>query len=150
MFNATNGNDVRIGGYGKDYIFGLGGNDYLYGRQGDDLLFGGSGNDRLVGSSSYFSRDRDRLWGGSGRDRFVLGNRWGSFYRGSGYAIIEDWEGGVDKIELGRASGRYFIRTQNITGSSALDTAIYYNNDLIGVIEDSTNVSIGRGDFVFA
>ena len=149
-YSDYSGRDWLYGGAGNDKIWGENGDDLLYGQQDDDLLFGGRGNDKLSGSSSFFSNERDLLWGGSGSDRFVLGSNKGSFYQGSGYAIIKDWEGGVDKIVLGRSSGRYSTRSQNIRGGAEMDTGIYHNDDLIGVIEDSTNVSSRRGDFVFA
>ncbi|NJN00059.1 MAG: hypothetical protein HC800_25570 [Phormidesmis sp. RL_2_1] len=82
--------------------------------------------------------------------QFILGSSQGSFYQGGGYAIIKDWQAGLDSILLGRTSGRYSTRSQNLTGGTALDTGIYHNSDLIGVIEDSTNVSVSRGDFAFA
>lgn len=147
--NDLQGNDQLYGENGKDTLWGEGGNDRLFGGQHDDLLFGGSGDDQLRGTDSFSSSDRDQLFGGAGRDQFILGSSQGSFYQGSGYAIIKDWQAGLDRILLGRTSGSYSTQSQRLSGGSALDTAIYHNNDLIGVIEDSTNVSVERGDFAF-
>ena len=144
------GNDRLLGGAGKDRLWGEGGNDQLFGGQHDDLLFGGSGNDQLAGTDSFVSNERDQLFGGAGRDWFILGSSQGSFYQGRGYAVIKDWQAGLDKILLGRTTGRYSTKVQSLSGGTALDTGIYHNNDLVGVIEDSTNVSASRGDFAFA
>ncbi|MEL6938948.1 MAG: hypothetical protein AAFO84_07120 [Cyanobacteria bacterium J06598_1] len=142
--------DKLYGGDGKDLLYGQGGSDLLYGNKGDDIIFGGRGNDFIYGTDDKQTRDRDRLFGGEGADRFVLGDKKRSFYKGSGYALIEDWEGGVDKIRLGGGGGRYTMRTRKITGKNALDTGIYHNGDLIGVVVDSTDVMSSRGDFVSA
>ena len=34
-------------------------------------------------------------------------------------------------------------KNRNYSGSSALDTGIYYNNYLIGIVEDTTDVRLG-------
>ena len=149
-FATWNSHDRLLGGSGNDRLWGENGNDVLLGQQHDDILFGGNGNDQLAGSDSFVSNERDQLYGGAGWDRFILGNAQGSFYQGSGYAIIKDWQAGVDKIQLGRTNGRYSLGTGNFSGGVAQDTGIYHNGDLVGVIEDSTNVSATRGDFVFA
>jgi Ca2+-binding RTX toxin-like protein len=58
------GDDVLVGGAGRDSLFGDDGNDYLVGGAGNDLLLGGAGDDRLLGGNV-----RDLLIGGRGADR---------------------------------------------------------------------------------
>ncbi|MGB7086273.1 MAG: M10 family metallopeptidase [Phormidesmis sp.] len=134
---------------GHDSITGSAQSDRLWGGDGNDMLTGGGGDDRLAGSDRIVSNEQDHLYGGAGRDSFILGSNQGSFYQGNGHAVIKDWQAGQDKILLGRTSGRYSTQFQKLSGGAALDTGIYHNNDLIGVIEDSTNVSVARGDFAF-
>jgi Ca2+-binding RTX toxin-like protein len=154
----TNGNDVLYGGSGNDTIYGYGGDDFLSGRAGNDRLYGGDGNDRLYdggGGNDYLSGgngndilngygaktgEYDTLVGGAGSDTFLLGDRTsGVFYQGTGYTTITDFRSGVDKIEL--RSGNYTLQYKNWSGSSAMDTGIYYGSDLIAVLQDTTNVT---------
>jgi Ca2+-binding RTX toxin-like protein len=140
------GNDLLFGGSGNDRLYGEDDNDLLYGQRGDDLLHGGWGNDYLDGYSGGGSgTDRDTLEGGYGADTFGLGYRSsGAYYLGSGYATIVDfqrWEG--DKFRAYGSSNNYRLDySQNFSGTNALDTLIYYNGDLIAVVQDTTNVSL--------
>ena len=150
--------DLLYGGEGKDTLYGEGGNDALYGQEGDDIIYGGSGNDYIAGTSEKRTRDgkarprgdRDKLYGGDGRDYFVLGEKQGAFYRGSGYAIIKDWESGFDKLQLGRGGGRYTFDSKRMLGGRSLDGVVYHNKDLIGVVEDIGNSGLSQSDFVLA
>ncbi|HEY9607429.1 MAG TPA: hypothetical protein V6C85_37940, partial [Allocoleopsis sp.] len=113
---------------------------------------GGNGVDYLNGYSTSLTggTEYDTLVGGAGTDYFILGGSWGVSYQGSAYATIADWNPAQDLIEVRGSSSQYSLVTGNFSaGSSATDTAIYYNStDLIGVVQDSTNVSISR-DFIF-
>jgi serralysin len=155
------GDDWLYGGSGNDGLFGdevigsVSGNDTLYGGDGNDLIYGGKGDDKLYGdagddflngyqSGSY--GERDTLTGGTGADTFGLGynGSWSEVgYSGdgsAGYAVITDfkyWEG--DKVRLGGTESNYQLKLENWSGSSSLDTAIYYGTDLIGVVQDTTN-----------
>jgi Ca2+-binding RTX toxin-like protein len=146
------GNDKLYGEAGNDTLLGSDGNDSLYGGTGTDSLNGGAGNDFLNGGgSSYNSSEYDTLTGGGGADRFALGDSSGSFYLGAGYATITDfqWSEG-DKIQIYGSSSNYTLdKNSNWSGSSALDTAIYKNGDLIAVVQDSTNVYLNY-DFISA
>jgi Ca2+-binding RTX toxin-like protein len=161
---ANEGNDTLNGGGGDDFLYGyesnntlLGGrgNDTLWADEGNDTLWGGNGNDYLRGFGYYDRAERDTLIGGVGADTFALGFQWvGTFYLGEGYATITDFRGRQgDKIEVigGDSSviSRYSLdKSLNFSGSSALDTGIYYLGDLIGVVQDTTHVSIAA-DFNF-
>ncbi|MFH7243978.1 MAG: calcium-binding protein [Spirulina sp.] len=152
------GNDTLDGGSGSDSIYGGSGNDVLYGGSGHDYLSGGSGSDLLVGESGndtlvgygFGLAEYDTLSGGSGADLFVLGDASGVYYLGAGYATITDFnylEG--DKIQVAGSSSNYSLSFQNWSGGFALDTLIYFGSDLIGVVQDNTNV-IPYFDFVSA
>lgn len=143
---ATSSKDIIVGNNADNILYGLGGNDYLVGGSGSDSLTGGSGSDRLVGYSS--GTEYDVLTGGSGNDVFVLGNSSNAFYQGNGYAKITDFNGIYDYIEVKGSSSQYSLGFGNWVGNSAQDTAIFYGNDAIAVVQDNTNVSINN-DFLF-
>jgi serralysin len=109
-------------------------------------LSGSTGNDILNGYSS--GTEYDTLAGGTGSDTFVLGSSTSVYYQGSGYAVITDWDYTSDFIQAHGSSSQYSLVQENWAGTSALDTAIYYGSDLIGVVQDSTNVQFSR-DFLF-
>lgn len=140
--------DILYGGDGKDVLGGNEGNDILYGNSGNDTLYGGYGNDTLNGYGS--GTDIDYLFGEYGRDTFVLGDKTtGVYYRGSGYAVIGDFEFG-DTIQLRGSSSQYTLnKSQNWDNTFGLDTQIFYGNDLIGVVLNNTSVNFSRGDFTF-
>jgi Ca2+-binding RTX toxin-like protein len=156
------GNDRLVSGDGNDTLDGGDGNDYLYSKDGDDLLIGGDGNDYL--QDYYLGNDtliggagNDYIAGGSGNDTFTGGTGADSFnvaYEAylptSSYDTITDFsrnEG--DKIFVyGNRSDYSLDQTKNISAGSALDTAVYYRNDLIAVLQDTTQVSLAA-DFLF-
>jgi Ca2+-binding RTX toxin-like protein len=145
------GADIAFASVDNDTLFGGDGHDVLYGGDGDDSLNGGNGNDFLRGYSGSTS-NRDTLTGGFGADVFHLGREGYNVpigYLGFGYATITDFkrqEG--DKIEISGSIGDYIlIKSQNFSGTSALDTAIYRYGDLIAVVQDTTNVNASL-DFV--
>lgn len=149
--NGGNGHDYLNGWSGDDYLLGGKGNDEIYGGTGWDTLSGGKGSDYLdgYGGSSYYS-EYDTLTGGAGADTFVLGNYYGASYLDYGYATITDfkWEE-YDTIQVYGNSYDYELDTSyNWSGGTAYDTAIYYQNDLIGVVEDRTDLLLNV-DFTF-
>jgi Ca2+-binding RTX toxin-like protein len=137
---------------GDDFLYGEDGDDKLYGGGGNDTLYGGSGNDRLDGyatSGTGSVSTYDSLSGGTGADTFVLGGWWGVSYQGTGFAVITDFnysEG--DKFQIKGSSDQYSLKSEDLSyGSSSLDTGIYYGSDLIGIVQDTTNVILSV-DFV--
>ncbi|MGB5962043.1 MAG: DUF4347 domain-containing protein [Coleofasciculaceae cyanobacterium] len=156
------GDDIITGGAGDDILYGCGGSDRILGQNGDDYLVGGSGNDTLLGGTgndvldgSGYWQDLDVLTGGTGADYFILGsNR--VYYRGDGFATITDFSSTQgDGIQLLGDSSQYQLRQENLVGTGALDTSIYYvgngfgfTDNLIAVVQDSVNVSLDQ-DFVF-
>ncbi len=146
---GRNGNDYLDGGTGNDYLGGESGNDTLLGGSGNDFLSGGIGNDRLTGSTSraFNSLEYDTLVGGSGLDIFVLGESAGNYYQGGGYALITDYNGAYDYIQIKNTRTLSLSYANLGFGSSALDTAIYQSGDLIGVVQD--NISIALTSYYF-
>lgn len=147
-------NDNVYGGSGNDLLLGDTGNDFLVGDSGSDKLIGGSGNDILRGFSGGYNQEIDTLSGGEGSDVFMLGDTSGVFYLGgrtkssqdASYALITDWNA-TDYIQAYSSSRYQLVKNKNWFGSSANDTGIYVGNDLIGVIQDSTNIS--SKNFIF-
>jgi Ca2+-binding RTX toxin-like protein len=144
--------DILYGGNGNDtlgnaYLKGEPGNDEMYGGRGNDELYGGDGDDLLNGYGGDWS-ERDTLMGGANADKFVLGTTDNAFYSGDGiwgYATIVDFHKNSqgDQILVHGIKDDYRLGTSsNFSGDSTLlDTAIYYKNDLIGVVVDSTYTS---------
>jgi serralysin len=140
------GNDYLNGGSGNDYFNGGAGNDAMYGGSGSDTLLGSSGNDRLVGYAS--GTEYDILTGGTGTDTFVLGQSSGAFYQGNGYATITDFNWVYDYFQVKGVASQYSLQFANWIGGASQDTAIYYGNDAISLVQDTTNVNFAR-DFIF-
>lgn len=153
------GNDFLAGYEGRDTLLGGDGNDTLgdwyHGEPGTDSLNGGAGNDVLYGYGGGV--EYDTLTGGGGADKFVLGHATQSafssqyvYYLGSGYATITDfnWAEG-DKFQAYGNSTDYELRFGNATNSSADNrTLIYYQNDLIAIVQNTRDVIIAE-DFNF-
>ncbi|MEW6493242.1 MAG: M10 family metallopeptidase [Cyanobacteriota bacterium] len=154
------GNDSLDGGAGNDSLKGEAGNDTLLGGTGTDTLVGGSGNDS-INSYGGITGEYDILTGDSsssladvqdtsdGADTFILGDAFGAYYLGTGYAIITDfyWDEG-DKFQVYGSESIYSLGVENLFGTSAADTLIYYQSDLIAVVQDTTDVVI-PWDFTF-
>jgi serralysin len=108
--------------------------------QSSNTLVGGFGNDYIT-AYNWTSNEVDILVGGKGSDTFVAGDRYGVHYLNAAVAIVADYnfyEGDVVQLSS-RGSGGYTYRQGNFgLGSSALDTTIYYNNDAIMVLSDTT------------
>ncbi|MEM7061827.1 MAG: calcium-binding protein [Cyanobacteria bacterium P01_B01_bin.77] len=145
------GGDDRIkAGSGTDKIFGGTGKDVMFGGTGSDRLFGEEGDDALIGFGGS-TADHDSMTGGAGADTFYLGNARTVFYTtGNTFGRIMDFsraEG--DKVAVSGDPGGYQLdKTASVIGSrSALDTRILFNGDVIGVIADTTDISL-TADFV--
>ena len=153
-----NDDDRLYGSSGEDYLYGDSGNDRLYGGNHDDKLYGGSGDDQLSGGygndilNGYQrgSSQIDTLTGGGGDDTFVLGGSWGVSYLREGYAVLKDWNHTRDSIEVAGSARDYSFGLGHWGGSSALDIGLFYQNNAIAVIHDSTsfNINIEELDFV--
>lgn len=133
------GNDYIHGGYANDSLYGEDGNDTLNGGFGDDYIHGGSGKDTLNGEPGY-----DTLYGGSDADLFIVPQ---FSFAGTGYTVISDFKGAEgDKVDLTNSYNNYTYGTGNYAGSSsATDTLIYANGNLIAVVADTNT---GSSSFV--
>ncbi|MEM7641540.1 MAG: tandem-95 repeat protein [Pseudomonadota bacterium] len=92
------GNDLLVGGAGRDVLFGGRGNDRAIGGDGTDVLFGGSGDDWLSGGDGddvlFAGRGRDTIEGGAGND-ILFGGRDSETFRfgeGDGSDVIFGFE----------------------------------------------------------
>ena len=161
------GNDVIGGSEGNDTLSGQEGNDIVAGLGGSDDLKGGKGNDTLTGGGISFTEDRlyvtvdttgiDTLTGGGGNDLFVIGGKSSAtsgevivHYDEAGnndYALITDFDNTQDEIKLGGSIDDYRL------GSSPRDlpegTAIYQDNELIAIIQSSSDLSLSGDYFNF-
>ncbi|QNJ06496.1 hemolysin-type calcium-binding repeat family protein [Synechococcus sp. MEDNS5] len=108
--NAGSGSDVITGNRASNTLNGQAGNDRLYGEGGNDLLIGGGG--------------KDRVWGQGGRDTFRI-------QRGDGYTIIEDFNNGQDRIQLGTGASGLRMRNRGD------DVFLYQRGDLMAIVEDA-------------
>nr|RNJ65253.1 MAG: calcium-binding protein [Leptolyngbya sp. IPPAS B-1204] len=141
VLNGTNNRDRLYGYGGSDSLIGYGGNDALFGGSGSDFLLGGDGIDWLQGGTgSSSTNDRDILDGGrdTWTDYYVLGNQTSSYYTGSGYATLRNFNPAYDYIVVADnfSTARITLSLGQISGSSAADTLIRMNGDLVGVVED--------------
>jgi Ca2+-binding RTX toxin-like protein len=123
--NFTVDNFVNVTGTPNvDVITGNHLDNYLVGGAGNDTLSGGRGNDTLIGvnplSATPGSNETDVLIGGKGRDVFVLGDAATSYYQGTGVALIQDFQQGIDRIQLHGQLSDYSIvgNSINLAGTS--------------------------------
>lgn len=148
--DGDTGNDLLIGEAGNDSLLGWDGNDTLEGGLGNDILRGERGNDVLVGGGFELnSGEKDTLTGGTGADVFILGDSLGAYYEDSfgfgtgSFATITDFnsfEG--DKIQVFGNIADYSLEPFR----GGVD--IVYQGDLIGYIENTSNVIL-ESDFIF-
>ncbi|MCW5733672.1 MAG: matrixin family metalloprotease [Enhydrobacter sp.] len=96
---GLDGDDYMVGGSGTDTLDGGTGSDAMFGGAGNDSLVGGAGADTLVGDAG-----QDRMTGGADVDtfRFALGD---SLATTVGYDTVQDFETGIDRIDLSIFSG---------------------------------------------
>ncbi len=121
------------------------GDDTITGNSASNELNAGRGNDILTGYAD--GSEYDTLTGGSGEDTFVLGNALDVFYKGWGYGTITDFNRFDDEIQLKGSSNLYSLISGNWLGSSAQDTVIRYNGDWIGMVQDTSNLSLTASYF---
>ncbi|NEQ73911.1 MAG: hemolysin [Okeania sp. SIO2C9] len=158
------GNDLIIGRKGDDLLNGDSGNDEINGGSGNDLLNGGSGNDLLNGgrgmdtltgvditSAQPGYNEIDILRGNADADLFILGDSSQVYYTGNGindYARIDTFNSGQgDRIQLSGSSGDYTLE-ENVPGLPK-GTAIYNNDDLVGIVNNVRNMDLNSSDFSF-
>lgn len=145
--------DGAYSGYGNagdNYIGGNSYNNYLSGGYGSDTLnaYGGGTTeyDILYGGNEYSSYDYGYNYDGA--DKYILGDSYGAYYdlnQYYDYALIQDYSKAQgDTVQL-YSYGNYYLGYGDYVGTSATDTAIYASNyygyDLIGIVQDTTDIS---------
>lgn len=146
MITGGTGFDTIFGGSGDDTINGNGGNDALFGGRGDDTIDGGANNDRITGGLGP-----DTLTGGSGADDFIFESVSDSRAGAGNSDTIQDFEVGVDDIDLSLINGLSFADDVTLTTSGG-DTivGIDVNGDDIDDMEIviAGVTGLGASDFI--
>ncbi|MDQ2097644.1 MAG: calcium-binding protein [Tychonema bourrellyi B0820] len=145
--NFTVENFVNVTGTPNvDVLTGNIENNTLVGGDGNDTLSGLAGNDTLIGvnplSATPGINETDTLIGGQGRDIFVLGDATKTYYSGTGFALIQDFELGIDRIQLRGSLSNY-----NIVGNSI---NLAGTSDQIAVLQPGLNAqNLTPDNFLF-
>jgi Ca2+-binding RTX toxin-like protein len=142
FIDASDGNDVVIGGSGDDILFGGEGDDFILGGAGGDTIDAGNGNNYVNGGDG-----RDSIYGGDGRDVLFGGNDNDEIFGGDGDDIISGGAG-ADYIQGDDSSAGdetvvgnlYFVTSDDlILGGEGNDTFV------IGSESNATGVIIEAG-----
>jgi serralysin len=111
ILEGGSGNDILNGNANHDKLHGGFNADTLHGDMGDDILVGGHGDDILLGG-----RGNDTISGSEGADKFLF-NYHNHNTHNRELDIIQDFEGGIDKVE--------------IQGLGSIDAASWFNQVVI-------------------
>lgn len=152
LLDGGKDNDTLVGGTGDDKLYGGKDDDYLYGGSGSDFLSGGGNIDQLIGYG-LTANEIDVLRGDGGQDFFYLGSGLDVYYDGdgnNGYAVIADFTAGSDKIKVMGPLTNYTLQTgfYGAGSSTVQDTAILYNGDAIGIVQDNTTITLTNANFI--
>lgn len=126
---------LEVAGPGDSVIHGTPLDDHLEAGPGssDVRLFGGAGDDRLVAGAG-----ETQMWGGPGADVFV-------FSPGGGRDRINDFEPGIDKIDLSAYPMLYSM--QGLTIEPTHNGARIRVGDDIIIVRNITNQPLTADDF---
>ncbi len=154
---SSYGNNL-VGNGNDNVMIGLWGNDSLYGNAGNDILDGyghgtnGNGNEEYdVLTGDYWFSEPGIQGVSDGADTFVLGSASEVYYVGTslhngGHALVTDFNAGEgDRIQLhntGNPADYTLSQGSSVTGNAALDTQIFYQGNLIGILQDTTSFSL--------
>jgi Ca2+-binding RTX toxin-like protein len=171
VMDGLGGDDYLFGNAGDDILYGWTGNDTVEGGEGSDILYGQDGSDRLIGADyrgNYFDYPEleenryafanepidpdlvevDDFYGGANADTFVLGDYFNAHYRGSGFAVIRDFnpaEG--DKLEVFGELENYSLGTGDLAEDGINDLLLEYQGETIAVLTNYTGNLVAE-DFV--
>ncbi|SDE75149.1 fasciclin domain-containing protein [Ruegeria marina] len=140
------GDDLVVGGAGNDVVTGAAGNDVLVGNEGNDTIYAGAGNDQIFAGAGddvvFFGRgDVDSAYGGTGADVF-------QFHAQDGFARIEDFENGIDRIDVSAFGFSGFADIQdNVFGNS--DRAFVDLGGASFTLVGFDVANLGQEDFIF-
>ena len=136
LVDGGSGNDTIFGGYNNDRLLGGTGNDKLFGEANDDVLHGGAGIDIIAGGTG-----NDNLTGGLGSDKFI-------FAAGDAEDWIEDFENGIDKIDLTSFGLANFAEVRALMHQFGGHTSIVFGDgDKLKLI-DLKLINIDATDFI--
>ena len=136
---SIDGDDMLIGGTGKDTIQGNGGNDTIFGDGGIDDIDGGAGNDTINGGGGgdiIFGDLGDDTIDGSGGDDVILGGRGDDDLNGGG---------GNDTVDGGEGNDTIRGAADNDTLNGGLGNDTIYGNGGIDTIDGGEGDDIIRG-----
>ncbi|MDJ0843102.1 calcium-binding protein [Crocosphaera sp.] len=147
-----------IGGAGNDFIDGVAGDDTLIGGDGFDVLFGGNGADTLTGVDPNSLQpgfgEVDILQGDDlsspSADLFVLGDQNKVYYLNPNpsnpgnqdYALILDFQTGIDQVQLKGSPGNYTFTFSPTLSSVDINYVSGSTSDLIGIVNTPFNPAI--------
>ena len=123
-----------------DRIVGTEENDVLTGTAGNDFISGNGGDDTINGYGGSVG-ELDILTGGAGADTFVI-DMASYAYADDGYAVITDFQPGIDRLDLTGFEELVTLGTYN--NDNEIHTLIYENDDLLGVIQ---GIELSQNDF---
>lgn len=184
IFGNDLNNSIIVNGFSNQAVDAGGGQDYLKagasgsimrGGADDDILEGGNGRDNLSGDGGSDALNGvgfrsttngvgtvDILTGGAGSDHFWLGNGLHVYYSDNNahtsgtndYAVITDFQSGVDKLNITGPSFAYITRQEfslGIGSSDVKDTLIFRDSgtqtpELIAILQDTT--TLVQSDFI--
>lgn len=130
-----------LGGAAANTLVGGPQDDHIEGRGGDDRLEGGAGNDRLVDGTGS-----DTLVGGAGADVFV-------FVRDGARDVIQDFEKGIDRIDLTAWPMLYDVSQLSIV-QTATGARISFGAETIDIVSATgkgiSPALFGPDDFFFS
>jgi RHS repeat-associated protein len=163
VLSGNENDDYLDGEKGQDILIGGDGNDTLVGGLGNDVLKGENGNDVLTGvdvnAINPGIEEIDTLTGGSGSDIFVLGDANNVYYDSPNdgnssdgdYALISDFNSAEDVIQLHGKASDYLLTplSQGNLGSTAIFVKTSGQNELIGIVQGATNLSLDGKSFKF-
>ncbi|KEY61011.1 calcium-binding protein [Serratia sp. DD3] len=133
-------NSTLYGGSGNDTLTGGAGNDTLYGNDGDDTLSGGAGTNILIGGAGndtlISNKGNDTLIGGAGNDKYQI---WGNEYR-----IIEESQGGIDRVEIYTTNTIQFITPDNIENISLNYPYMNHSGITGNALDNAINGNVGN------
>ena len=144
-------------GAGKDTLAGNTVANDIEGGAGADIINAGAGKDTLTGcvdSANGGTGEIDRLTGGADGDIFELGWSGGCFYNDGSvtstgltdYALITDFQVGVDRLQLDGAVSSYYIGSSGINGVTG--SGLWYEqgakDELVAVIQSTTTVTVSN------
>lgn len=161
FLDGGKGDDVLIGGYGNNLLVGGEGNDYLKGiARGGDIINQLTGGEK--GEKGDGARDVFEL--GAGDSYFYIDSspsesvqlETGGVVVGlNSYALITDYEDGIDKLQLPNGTLASNTRIDNINYNGIQGTAIAVGGEggppgVIAILQGVDSSTISGGDFIFA